>query len=213
MSVKMGFRCKTCGHLHNSACAGIRTTPTACIVCGAGVTFTPSGTKTYQSDNWEILADATPERLTELGLTAADVDRHTPRTSQEDLSADLERIEANHATLTAKEADWIANADKYIAQWQDLDRQLELAEKALTDNADYTAIGRLTDAIHKLKQAKRHIEAKEFTPRDKGHKSHLESRRAEHQSKGATKTFTRQPQTIAAHATEGVSGAGTTFTK
>jgi hypothetical protein len=29
-------------------------------------------------ENWEVLADATPERLVELGLTAAEVERHTP---------------------------------------------------------------------------------------------------------------------------------------
>jgi len=39
-------------------------------VCGAGVAFNPkTGLKQVVPDNWEILADATPERLAELGIT------------------------------------------------------------------------------------------------------------------------------------------------
>ena len=36
------------------------------------------GIKFLAHENWEVLADATPERLAELGLTTADVCRHTP---------------------------------------------------------------------------------------------------------------------------------------
>jgi hypothetical protein len=70
------FRCKTCGHLHAAGHAGENDIPHACAVCGAGVSFTPRGTKTFQPDNWEVLADATPERLAELGLVPEQVARH-----------------------------------------------------------------------------------------------------------------------------------------
>lgn len=36
------------------------------------------GAKTYDSDNWEVLADATPERLTELGIPHNKVTKHKP---------------------------------------------------------------------------------------------------------------------------------------
>ncbi len=101
------FRCKNCGHLEPAAHAGECALPHACSVCGAGVTFgpekkkveellqgfadkTPAETaealmklmanpdKKAQPDNWEVLHDAQDARLTELGLTRADVVKHTP---------------------------------------------------------------------------------------------------------------------------------------
>ena len=101
------FRCKHCGHLHTSNDAAEAPHPHACKVCGAGVTFgnqhsvlareiidpkltqkqrtemvkkfsQTATNKTVQPDNWEVLADATDERLKELGLTKADVEKHTP---------------------------------------------------------------------------------------------------------------------------------------
>ncbi len=106
MSAKISFRCKTCGHLEPATHAGDQTVPHACSVCGCGVRFggdhaafaaalraaktdaeikslcdahSRQGTiKTLVPDNWEVLADAKPERLKELGLTAAEVERHVP---------------------------------------------------------------------------------------------------------------------------------------
>lgn len=104
--MQYAFRCKTCGHLHESGHAGCGKHPFKCSVCGAGCVFNhqklaarakqlfkegknqegdemldqmakcdPSA-KDLVPDNWEHLADCTPERLTELGLTEADVEKH-----------------------------------------------------------------------------------------------------------------------------------------
>jgi hypothetical protein len=34
--------------------------------------------KTFNPDNWEVLADAKPERLKQIGLSTSDVERHVP---------------------------------------------------------------------------------------------------------------------------------------
>lgn len=69
------FRCRACGHLDAADHAGECAHPHACRVCGAGVSFDPkTGAKKIDPENWEILADATPERLEELGV--AEVARH-----------------------------------------------------------------------------------------------------------------------------------------
>jgi predicted nucleic acid-binding Zn-ribbon protein len=70
------FRCKNCGHLHPAEHAGESDLPHGCVVCGAGVMFSPRGVKSLDADNWEVLADATPERLEELGLAPEEVARH-----------------------------------------------------------------------------------------------------------------------------------------
>ncbi len=72
------FCCRNCGHLEDCAHAGENAVPAACRACSAGVVFSPKGIRTFQPENWETLADAAPERLTELGLTPADVSKHTP---------------------------------------------------------------------------------------------------------------------------------------
>jgi predicted nucleic acid-binding Zn-ribbon protein len=72
----LAFRCKTCGHLHPAEHAGESDLPHGCVVCGAGVAFSPRGIKSLDPDNWEVLADATPERLEELGLESKHVARH-----------------------------------------------------------------------------------------------------------------------------------------
>ncbi len=80
MAALKAFRCKNCGYLEDSDNAAEAPHPHACRVCGEGVSFHPkTGLKTINPDNWEVLADATPERLTELGLTPEQVERHTPR--------------------------------------------------------------------------------------------------------------------------------------
>lgn len=73
---KVAFRCNKCGRLHTSADAAEAAHPHCCRLCGAGVKFSESGVKTASSENWEVLADATPERLAELGLAPDDVERH-----------------------------------------------------------------------------------------------------------------------------------------
>jgi hypothetical protein len=103
---KKAWRCKQCGFLEVSDAAAEAEHPHACRVCGGGVVFdmhaiaaklltpgiTPKETaeivqamlktspasKTIHKDNWEVLADATPTRLKELGLEAGQVERHVP---------------------------------------------------------------------------------------------------------------------------------------
>lgn len=51
--------------------------------------------KTYQLDNWEVLADCTPEQLKEYGLVADDVERHIasdPRGFQVPPSGPMETV-------------------------------------------------------------------------------------------------------------------------
>lgn len=81
------FRCKTCGCIHPAEHAGECDCPHACSVCGAGVSFNAKGVKSLQPDNWEILADATAERLAELGLEASQVARHTGKAFKENPGA------------------------------------------------------------------------------------------------------------------------------
>jgi hypothetical protein len=103
MSDRFAFRCRACGRLHTSDHAAEGETPHACSVCGAGVVFrhaelaaklTEPGadvpalaaeiarcdpaTKRLDPGNWEVLADAPPERLAELGLASEQVAAHEP---------------------------------------------------------------------------------------------------------------------------------------
>lgn len=71
---KPAFRCKNCGHLVGPEAAGDNARPHACPCCGEGVKFTEKGIKYADPDNWEVLAETTPDRLTELGLTPESVD-------------------------------------------------------------------------------------------------------------------------------------------
>src|SRR3954451_443794 len=98
MSDIWSFRCKNCGRLETSDHAAEGEFPHACRVCGAGVVFrhaelaaalTEPGadipalagqiarcdpaTKRLVPENWEVLADAPPERLAELGLSPEQV--------------------------------------------------------------------------------------------------------------------------------------------
>jgi hypothetical protein len=100
---RLAFRCKNCGRLETSDHAAEGEFPHACRVCGAGVVFrhaelaamlTEPGadvpalaaeiarcdpaTKRLVPENWEVLADAPPERLAELGLTPEQVAAHEP---------------------------------------------------------------------------------------------------------------------------------------
>lgn len=101
---KAAFRCCNCGHLEPVGHAGECAVPVSCSVCSAGTTFTPRGQRIDDASNWEMLADATPERLTELGLTADDVERHEPKGSS------TVTDEPKHYEVTA--ADGAATTDK-----------------------------------------------------------------------------------------------------
>jgi len=77
----VAFRCQNCGHLHRGEYAGDNPIPHACVVCGYGVKFSAKGAKQLDPKNWEVLADVTPARLKELGLTTKDIERYTPQSA------------------------------------------------------------------------------------------------------------------------------------
>lgn len=91
------FRCKSCGHFEPSAHAGECLHPHSCVACGAGVSFNPkTGTKIFDPENWEILADCLPERITQLGLDDIQVVRHEPCFAEK-------QLEPKHISLQANE--------------------------------------------------------------------------------------------------------------
>jgi hypothetical protein len=64
---------------HKEALAAVpRASMTAHHSRGGRVIPLPFGVKFLLRENWEVLADATPERLAELGLTPEQVERHQP---------------------------------------------------------------------------------------------------------------------------------------
>lgn len=122
---KVAFRCKHCGFLEHSANAGESSHAHACRVCGKGVQFAagieeikkllpevmaklkpeeiaartitlPYGIKFLVPENWEVLADCSPDRLAELGLEADHCEKHTP-------CAKGETREPRHIHVTAQD--------------------------------------------------------------------------------------------------------------
>lgn len=76
------FRCRNCNSLADSAHAGERAVPAKCSTCGAGVRFSPDGIKTYDEDNWLVLADASDHELAQVfkfhAIGPDDVEVHVP---------------------------------------------------------------------------------------------------------------------------------------
>lgn len=164
------FICKTCGRPHSSADAGEAETPNKCCVCGAGVLFDSAGSKTHQRANWEVLATATPERLAELGLTAADVVAHVAKPVAQGYREDYEATVKTLSVLNAKEAAWTASAPTAVPQWQALDAELRALVKA-DDDGTLAARAALKGQMHAL-------EITEFTASDEHHRKCLEARLA-----------------------------------
>jgi hypothetical protein len=76
------FRCKNCNSLAEASHAGERALPAKCSTCGAGVSFTPDGIKTYDEDNWVALADLSPADLKPIltyhAISADEIEAHEP---------------------------------------------------------------------------------------------------------------------------------------
>lgn len=89
------FRCRNCNSLAESEHAGERDVPAKCSTCGAGVSFSPDGIKTYDPDNWLVLADASAHELAQVlkfhAITEDDVAVHvpTPATDQNHEPVDI----------------------------------------------------------------------------------------------------------------------------
>lgn len=89
MSDHFAFRCKNCRTLETSGQAGEREVPAACPICGHGVAFDPTtGIKSYDPDNWIVLADLPAEELEAVltfhGLKKSQIEKHTPLPSTAD---------------------------------------------------------------------------------------------------------------------------------
>jgi hypothetical protein len=111
--VAHAFRCKNCGRIEHAEHAGENDVPHACTVCGKGVTFTadadlaeqarkdkkqviepmPGYFKIIDTENWEVLADAKPDRLKQLGIEPKHVVKHNGKKFK--ASTDNKMVEAH----------------------------------------------------------------------------------------------------------------------
>lgn len=168
-----GFRCKTCGHLHDATHAGVRKTPAACACCGAGVSYDARGNRTFAPEVWEVLADATPERLAELGLTPDDVVRHQP-CHERDAAQNLARAKEALATLDAKQRAWSAKSlEAHQADLAALHDRLDELEAADADDDGEHA--RIEHERAGVRQQITDLLGREYTDRDAALRAELES--------------------------------------
>jgi len=180
---KPSFRCQTCGHLVGSEHAGECVVPRACPVCRAGVRFHPDGQKTYQPDNWEVLAAATPERLAALGLAATDVAAHTPVAKEANVRAGIEVCQHNLALLAAKQAHWDAHQDALVAEFTQLDQRLtELDATIEGAQQDYPRWENLTHERARVWQRLHDLAGLEPDARDAESAAHLHAQLAQHEA-------------------------------
>ena len=88
------FRCLNCNSLEESVHAGERAVPAKCRTCGAGVSYSPDGIKSYHPENWVVLADLDGDGLDEVldyhKITEDDIELHVPA---EPASPDHEPVE------------------------------------------------------------------------------------------------------------------------
>lgn len=157
---KPSFRCRLCSHLQGPESAGVRPTPSACAVCG--------------KSDWEVLADAAPDRLAELGLTAADVCAHTPDHDR-DAAENLERCRAALAGLKDKEAAWKLNREAVIAEVHALDDKHDALAAKGPVSEDHADIDKHTTELARLRQKADDLVNSEWTERDAAHKAELEA--------------------------------------
>jgi hypothetical protein len=172
--MKHAFRCRTCGHLHPAEYAGESSIPHSCRVCSAGAVFDPkTGRRTPQPDNWEVLADADPARLEELGLTPEDVEAHEP-SRERGRARNAEQVRANLSALKKKEEDWKANQADHFAEYRKLTDRLDRIGEEINGAGD-DAYAALVHERETIRQWLKDLEGKEFTPRDAAHVAELEA--------------------------------------
>lgn len=197
------FRCRSCGHLVPSGHAGERKTPRACPVCRAGVTWT-NGTATDRPDNWEVLADASPARLAELGLAAADVEKHTPTTKEANVKAGLDTIKEHRAFLKAKRDHWAANREKIAEEFRQLNAQYDdLGQQLDAVDSDPSELARLTDEREAVYQKMLALAKLEPTGRDDAHEAHLAEWQKKHEAYLAGQGGAAQPRALVVGARDG----------
>ncbi len=166
------FRCKKCGHLHRAEVAGLNTTPNSCSVCSAGV----QAAGLYDKSVWEVLADAKPERLAELGLKPEDVVAHKPdaeKTRQENLA----RVEAALAQLDEKKANWTANQGAIVKEVHELEdkiAELVALSESQYDNDDSSGFAATMNQISAARSRIADLEGSVWTDRDDAHVDELQ---------------------------------------
>lgn len=138
---KAAFRCHNCGHLVGPESAGELHLPLACPVCHYGIRFSPSGERTEEPDNWEVLCRQTPERLAEIGLTPEDVVEHTPVPKEHNVLAAIDVFKTNLDILAQKRQHWEANKDVIVKEFTDLLKKRKEVEAKIagTLNSDVPA--------------------------------------------------------------------------
>ena len=190
------FRCKNCGRLHAAECAGVNLLPTACEVCGAGVVFAPNGTRTNKPDNWELLADATPERLAELGISADQVAKSEP-CKLRDARRNLERCADALAVLAEKEKVWNSKTPE---QWQaELDALHQQIDALVSSADDPVAYAKQEHDRLALEQQIKTLTSCEWTKRDDKHRAELQDAVT-----NEGKPSGRKPKSVLAHGSERV---------
>ena len=66
-TIEYAFKCAYCGSLEEAQVAGENATPTACHICGRGVSYDPvTGIRQLHPENWIVLADLEGEDLAAL---------------------------------------------------------------------------------------------------------------------------------------------------
>ena len=188
----VAFRCKQCGRLHAGADAGELSFPTRCRVCDA-------------QGKWEVLADATPERLAELGLSSADVAKHTPARKEDNLRAALQSCKDGLAHLEAKRAHWQQHKDSVVSEFQALDAKLAAVEEKIDalDVKDIQGFHKLQSERDGLDQQLKALQALEWQQRDLEHEAHLRADVVKHEAALAGAGAPGEPKTVMARAHDG----------
>jgi hypothetical protein len=188
------FRCRTCGHLETPAAAGREPQPHACPVCGRGVHFSATGQKVTDPHNWERLADATPARLAELGLAAADVCAHAPHAHADDLARDAADCRAAADLLLAKRGRWEREQAALARAHARLGAELDALPEEPEDRAT-------AERRQRVRHERRELENAAWTGRDAAHLAALEARLLHGPAPR------NSPKQLLARATEAAAGA------
>lgn len=170
----VAFRCRACGHFCAAGHAGIHDVPRACVACGAGVKHSPRGNVFLFPSNWEVLADATPARLAELGLTPADVERHAP-CQVRDACENLARCSEARAVLDAKEALWKSKPlEAWQAELSALHAKADALDAVVYDHDDHARHAQVEHEKITLQQEIHDLLEKEWTAHDESNREEIQ---------------------------------------
>lgn len=96
--IEYAFQCQNCNSFEGPDAAGELEVPTACHICGKGVTFDEvTGARILEPDNWIVLADLTEAQQNKIASTYGfdpDTHRivsHTPTVPGEQGGSNIDR--------------------------------------------------------------------------------------------------------------------------